>query len=420
MYFAEEFGRDVVRVSAEGGPPEITGAKGAWPRLLPDRKTILVTRGHRLAPSIEAFQLDGGEPRVVVERGGDAHYVSTGHLVFARAGQLLAAPFEVGRNVVTGPALPVLNGVVTGIFDGVQAAFSDDGTVVYLPGPPVTEVTPVWIDANGRTSPSGLPSGIYASPRISPDGDRLAVISMQFSPDVWVFDLRRGTGVRITSNEPNRDPVWTPDGEWVVYRKIGSGIFRRRSSGTGDAESLSSADWSPVSVTPDGDFLVGSAGAGGLWLLPLNGRAGQAIPVEGAASNSNLNRLSPDGKWMALTLSDTGRFEVYVEPFPPTGDRWMISSEGGEEPVWSASGKEVFFRYGNRWMAVSVSTEAGISTGPARLVFEGNFANVPGYSYDVHPRGDRFLIFQRQEPHPVRLHLIQNWFGELKRLVPTE
>ena len=420
IYFSEEFGGPVSRVSAEGGPREATGADGAFPRLLPDQKTLLVTRGHKLAPSIEAFQLEGGEPRIVVERGGDAHYLSTGHLVFSRTGQLLAAPFEVGRNQVTGAAVPVLNGVVTGIYDGLQAAFSEDGRAVYLPGSPVTEVTPVWMDTEGRVSSTGLASGIYACPRFSPTGDRLAVVSMQFDASLWVHDLDRLAGLRITSDEVHCYLVWSPDGEWIVYGRAGAGVVRKRSSGTGEEERLSSAEGVPLSVTPGGESLVGKTRAEGLWLLPFDERQGPASWVEGRARESALNRLSPDGKWMALTSSDTGRYEVVVEPFPPTGERWMISSDGGEEPVWSPAGDEIYFRYGNQWLAVTVKTEPSFSAGSARVLFEGNFANTPGYSYDIHPDGDRFLLFQRHESHPVQLRLIENWFEELRQLVPAE
>jgi serine/threonine-protein kinase len=420
IYFSEEFGGPVSRVPAEGGRPEATVADGAFPRLLPDQKTLLVTRGHKFAPSIEAFQLDGGEPRVVVERGGDAHYLPTGHLVFSRTGQLLAAPFEVGRNQLTGPAVPVLNGVVTGIYDGAQAAFSEHGRVAYLPGPPVTEVTPVWIDTKGRASPTGLASGIYACPRFSPDGDRLAVVSMQVSANVWVYDLDRRAGLRIA--EPGRYCylAWTPDGEWIIYGKAGYRVFRRRSSGTGDEERLGNVEGIPLSVTPGGESLVGKNLLQGLWSLPLTADGEQAWWVEGTARESGLYRLSPDGKWMALTSSDSGRYEVYVEPFPPTGERWMISSEGGQEPVWSSSGDDVYFRYGNKLMAVTVKTEPTFTTGSARVIVEGNFASTPGYSYDIHPGGDRFLLFQRHEYHPVQLHSIENWFEELRQLVPTE
>ena len=292
---------------------------------------------------------------------------------------------------------------------------------MYLPGPPVTEVTPVWIDTKGRASSStGLESGIYACPRFSPDGDRLAVVSMQVSANVWVYDLDRRAGLRITSDIGKCWLVWTPDGEWIIYGKTGPGIFRRRSSGTGDEERLDGAEGIPLSMTPGGESLVGKNLVQGLWSLPLTAGGGQGGWIEGKAREGGLNRLSPDGKWIALTSSDSGRYEVYVEPFPPTGERWMISSDGGEEPVWSPSSDEVYFRYGNKWMAVTVKTEPSFSTGSARMIFEGNFANTPGYSYDIHPDGDRFLLFQRHESHPVQLRLIENWFEELRQLVPTE
>ena len=423
VYFASNFGRKMLRVSADGGTPESTLGNGALPRLLPDQRTLLVTRGLGLEPSIAVAQLESGETRVVVERGGDARYLPTGHLLFARAGQLFAAPFDLERLEVTGPEVPVIDGVRTELFYGAQAALSRTGILVYIPGLPGDEVTPVWMDMKGIVKATGLPSGIYAGPRFSPEGDRIAVVSARVNADVLIYDLIRNAPFRITSEGRRRGPVWTPDGRWIIYQKEGLGFFRRRANGTGEEERLSAAGGRPLSVTPDGETLLTTVPGKGLRAIPLKGNDFQGVLVEVstiASSTSSLSRFSPDGRWLAMTSGESGRFEVYVEPYPPTGERWMISSDGGEEPVWSPQNDEIFYRYGNKWMAVAVETEPEFSAGPARLVFEGNFANTPGYSYDIHPDGERFLLFQRREERPVRLNVIFNWFEELKRLVPTD
>jgi serine/threonine-protein kinase len=420
IYFAPDWGDRVLRVSAEGGAPEPVAAEGIWPRLFPDGRSLLVTLGHTLSPSVAVLPLDGGEPDVVIERGGDARYLPTGHLAFVRTGQLLAAPFDLERMKLTGPAVPLINGVRTDLRDGGQIAISGDGTVVYVPGPPSTEISPAWTDHQGFTESPGLPTDVYGGPMLSPDGNRLAVLVAGLNTDIWIYDLIRRNPLRLTSDGQNYSPVWTPDGLWVIYRRIGLGIFRRRANGTGDEERLTSTDGIPFSVTPDGETLLFTL-KGKAWSLPLRSENRTETSVETATRISGLNRLSPDGRWMAMTSGESGRSEVYVEPYPPTGERWMISSGGGEEPVWSPRADKIYYRYGNTWMAADVTSKPRFSAGTPTFMFEGDFANSPGYSYDIHPDGRRFLVMKRGEgPPPTTLHVIHNWFEELKRLVPTE
>jgi serine/threonine protein kinase len=421
VYFAVDWGREIKRVTAEGGTPESVRTSGYWPRVLPDRKTLMVTRGDRLAPSIEIEPLGGGESRRIIDRGGDARYLATGHLVFARTGQLLAAPFDLQRLEVTGPAVPVIDGVRTEVRDGVQASFSADGMVAFVAGSPGSEIRPAWVDRLGNVEPLWFPSGAYAGPRVSPGGDRVAVVLAEINPEIWVFDFLRKTQVRITADGNHLYPLWSPDGLWVIYQKAGSGVFRRRSNGTGEEELVTEIDVSPLSVTPDGESLLAVNSNQDLWSVPLAGPSHGGTIIARATPVSRLSRLSPDGRWMALTSDETGRYEVYVQPYPSTGEKWMISTSGGEEPIWSMTGDEIFYRYGKRWVAVSIDTTDGFSAGPATMLFEGDFANAPGYSYDVEPKGGRFLVFQRMEAAPpTQINIIENWFEELKRLAPTE
>ena len=131
--------------------------------------------------------------------------------------------------------------------------------------------------------------------------------------------------------------------------------------------------------------------------------------------------FSPDGRLMAYTSDESGRYDVYVQPYPPTGPKFQISTGGGEEPHWSPRGDELFYRNGNEWMRAVVTTEPELEISRPQLLFQGNYLNVPGPSYDVSPDGERFLLLQPpyQDP-PTELHLIVNWFEELQRLAPTE
>jgi serine/threonine-protein kinase len=130
-------------------------------------------------------------------------------------------------------------------------------------------------------------------------------------------------------------------------------------------------------------------------------------------------RFSPDGKWLAYISDASGRYEVYVRPFPGPGSQWQISTGGGEEPVWSRNGKELFYRNGTQWMVADVRTTSTFSAAPPRLLFTGPYVNVPGLSYDVGPDG-RFVLIQGPSETPItRLNVVLNWFDELRRLVPT-
>jgi serine/threonine-protein kinase len=417
------------QVSAAGGTPtpltNVEGRSDAFahrlPQPLPGGKAILFTRSRSLnGDSDVAVLTAAGDERTLVESASDGRYVPTGHLVFARDGVLHAAPFDPKRLALTGPPVPVLEGVMHATGSGavarnsgaVQCDFSAAGTLVFAAGGPypLSQSRPVWLDRQGRTRPLDLPAGYYARPRLSPDGRRLAVThtaeGRRDSMRIWVLDLSRGAfsplpGVGFSS------PVWSADGQRLIFRGLKPpGLFWARADGAAEPEPLlaGAEGVQTGSISPDGTTLayVDRTPETGqdLWLLPLAGER-KPRPWLKTSAAENHPEFSPDGRWMAYTASTSGRNEVYVQPFPgPEGSRYQVSLSGGQSPLWSRDGRELFFvtdARPRRLMVVDVRTTPAFSAGQPRALSAADLV-LPGgpASYDVSPDG-RLLVLQEAE-----------------------
>ncbi len=447
------------RISASGGDPqpltELDEAIGEqshrWPQWLPGGKAVLfssLTEGGQFVfedAAIEVVVVATGERKVIHRGGYYPRYVPTGHILYVHEGTLFALPFDVDKLEATGSQMPVLEGLETNAGQGsAQYAVSDTGLLVYLEGGNALEPFPiVWADRQGRSETLWGEPGIYGTPRLSPDGDRLAV-SVQRGPnwDVWVYDLERDVATRITFGEAyEADPVWSPDGRWIAYEgEVGGvdGIFRKRTDGTGDAEMLMEPGKqtfpAPQSWSADGRHLaIQSAGDGGqtdIWILPIDadGGAGEPEPFVKTPFDETGPSFSPDGRWLAYNSTETGRPEVFVASFPPGGGKWQVSDGGGTQALWSGDGRELFFRTDDGVMSVRVSSDGNsFRASRPEVVFEGNFLGglrgvlLPGYNfpdYDVSPDGKRFVMFQgtTEGTLATEAKVVLGWFGELQRL----
>ena len=282
----------------------------------------------------------------------------------------------------------------------------------------------------------GVTPRIYSTPRVSPDGTQLAFRVFDGEDDIWTYHVGRQTSQRLTSNPAeDGDPVWTADGTKVAFfstgRDGGPGVFWKAADGTGNAERLSTGAHRPDSVSPDGTRLLFADTGSGLdigWLV-LDGDPNPE-PLYSSSFNEGGAVVSPDGQWMAYEADDSGRFEVYVRPFPNVDDgRWPISAAGGAEPVWGPAGQELFYRTGSEVVAVLVgegtpstwSSPIALFADQYVLSFSLSQLFGPGrvrYSryYDVAPDG-RFLMIVVT---PVGdLVFVEHWAEELNRLVPT-
>jgi len=434
IYFADGLGGNLCRVSAAGGSMELlttrtepakAGASGYWsPQVLPGGKTLLIS------PPVGTMLLSLGtmEKSILIPDGRYARYVPTGHLVYVRAGAIEAVPFSLDTLEVTGHPVPVIEKVLSDSVSGTaQFAFSNDGLLVYVPGGDTAKSVPIWVDRQGNVEPLAMPAQTYGTFRLSPDGKRLAIVVEELRSNVYIYDIARGMGTRLTPEGNNYYPLWTPDGERVVFccRREGEeewNLLLAPADSSGKAELLYSGQnmLAPCSWSPDGKLLaLYSLGAIDIWVLPLEGPRELDL-ILGTEFKEGQAAFSPYGRWIAYMSDRDGRSQVYVRPYPAMDSVSQISYDLGEEPIWSPNGDELFYRSVNKWKAVSISTKPEFKAGTPQVVFEGRYVNVSGLSYDVAPDGQRFLVLQPEyDDSEVReLHVVLNWFEELKRLVP--
>jgi dipeptidyl aminopeptidase/acylaminoacyl peptidase len=425
IYFSPSTSKAIAWVSALGGAPEVLPApEGApvgldSPEVLPGGEALLVRVFAGRESPIGILSLKSGKLVTLQERGIDPRYVASGHIVYIRGGGLMAVPFDLGRQQVTGPETQVVPGVV-------QYAVSRDGSLAYMQGEPPPQQNLVWVDRKGLETSLDLPTGRYGSFQLSPDGKRLALEVEAATVDVWVYELEHKTRVRLTHDGNNGGPVWTPNGERVAFcsdRGKTYALYSMKADGSGEASLLPSTKtpvwhaWSPdarqIAITDV------SLGQPDIWILPM-GEGAKPFPLRNSGSSEWGAAFSPDSRWIAYASDESGRFEIYVEPAPGyEGARQRVSSSGGEEPRWPRKGDELFYRNGRAWMVVPVKTQPSLTTGTPRVLFEGDYLKVTGIPYDVSPDGQRVLVLKpsRERASTPFLTLVLNWQAELKRLV---
>ena len=446
IVYAPNLGSGLMRISSAGGTPQPLTTPDPkqkelshrWPQVLPRNKAVLftvqtATQGSYDDARIAVLSLETGKWRTLFEGGFYARYVPSGHIVYAHAGGLLAVPFDVSRLQTTGLPAPVQEGVITtaATSGGAEYDVAESGLLVYVPGnarPPMR--TLVWVDRQGVSKEIPAPLNTYTTPRLSPDGKLLAVqILNAGSQDLWVYEFKRNTLMRLTFGSGSAFPLWTTDGRNIIYRaRTPSFAFRSKpADGSGTDVSLlppdfDSPDSTPFEVSPDGKTLLfgryGSQGATGIYVLSLDG-SGKIQPVLQSTFNQSQAQFSPDGHWVVYASNETGRQEVYVQPFPGPGGKWMISAEGGISPRWARSG-EIFFRNDDRMMVASVETQPSFKAGAPRMLFRDRSYLAPG-NYDVASDGQHFLMIKEKEApaNSKEVSIILHWTDELKRIAPS-
>jgi len=464
IYFSGTWGDDgeivfngpsgtLLRVSAAGGTPEEAttldrgrGEIAHWvPEILPGGKALLYLA--LVAPSkrqdLVVRSMETGETKVLLEGiTGPARYVPTGYLLFAREDNLFSVPFDLRSLELRGEPFPVAQDLevdVYGEYRTAQFDVSQDGTLVYLVDTPgIRTGSLVWVDRHGKATPVAEERNAYMVPRLSPDGGRIAFAVLDEGTgqrDVWVLDRNRGTRTRLTFGDGlSTDPVWSPDGRTIAFASTRSGrsfnLYSLAADGTGEATPLTNPEMTlsafPRQWLPDGSGLltqVGGAPSLDIGLLRVGGSFEEEILL-GTRFEELEPSLSPDGKRLAYVSDESGRREVYVRDFPGPGRRWEISADGGDEPLWAPSGRELFYRNGNQMMVVPLSVER--EPGTPVVLFEGEYERDPyaidARNYDLSPDGTRFLMIRREvesDRRQQQLNVVLNWFEELKRLDPN-
>jgi serine/threonine-protein kinase len=443
------------QVSASGGAAHgLTALKKdelihRWPDFLPGGKTLLLSANSNnvswnTAVHLEAYASGTGQWHDLNLSGGvSPRYATTGHLIFAQAGTLMAAPFDAKRLEVRGPAVPVVEGVLESLNTGnAQYAISaGTGSLAYVSGGVQgAQNKLVWVSRNGMEQPIAAPARSYVFPRLSPDGRRVAASVTEQETQVWTYDLEREALTPLTfEGSQNLIPQWTPDGKRIAFNSNRAGpsnIFWQLADGSGGIERLTTSEilHAPSSFSPDGQLLAymeaNPTTSYDIWVLRLNdastgsGQSRKAQPFLRTPFTETAPRFSPDGHWLAYASNESGRFEIYVQPYPGPGGKWPISNEGGMEPVWNPNGGELFYRSGNKMMVVDVQTKSGFSAGKPRLLFDaGSYSPTPAtfQNYDVSPDG-RFLMLKPSEQQgqaATQINIVLNWYEELKQRVPV-
>jgi serine/threonine-protein kinase len=404
----------------------------SYPEFVPGGTALLFTVVERVLAtnpqgSIAVQSLKTSEHRELIRAGNQPRVAPSGHIVYSQGATLMAAPFDLRRLAITGAAVPVVENVLP-----LQYSFSSNGTLVYVPGSvQAVQARLVWVDRKGVEQPIPALAHAYVFPRLSPEGQRVAVNIEEADGQIWLYDLARDTPTRLTFEGANNiDPVWTPDGKRIAFKGAANRLFWQPADGGGAAEALTNEPLSPnnfpSSWSPDGQALAfvqqHQVGAQSLWILPLKDRKPQLFERSQSA-NETTPRFSPDGQWIAYASTESGRNEIFVRPYPGPGGKHQISGEGGREPVWNPKGRELFYRTSNKMMVVEVTTQPAFFAGKPRVLFEGAYLPSPRTvpNYDVSPDGQRFLMLKAtdQAQTPMQINVVLNWFEELKRRVPS-
>jgi Tol biopolymer transport system component len=441
--FAPTIAGSLQQVSEAGGVPqpltrfEKGDVSHRWPEFLPGGKAVLfaasANAGSWPNAQVAVQSVGAGERRNLIQGATQPRYTPSGHLVYAQGRSLMAVPFDPQRLAATGAAVPVVEGVLQSPVSGAaQYSFSSTGSLVYVPGGLQSAQSRLtWVNRSGAGQPLAALMRAYRNPRLSPDGRRVAVVIDERETQVWLYDLSRETLTRLTfEGNTNTNPSWTPDGKRIAFASNKEGmlnLFWQPADGSGGLERLTSNEslQAPNSWSPDGQLLafieVNPTTGRDIWVLRMGDRKAQ--PFLRTPFNESVPQFSPDGRWLAYISDESGRFEIYVQPYPGPGGKWQISKEGGAEPVWNPNGRELFYRDGNKMMAVDIATQPGFAAGKPRVLFEGPYVPTPLSfpNYDVSHDGQRFLMLKTSEQaQAAQINVVLNWFEELKRRVPSQ
>lgn len=438
----------LLRVAAGGGEPEVLTRPDAqkneldhlFPEILPGGRAVLFTiifRGSPIENSVIAvLDLKTQEQKILIRGGSNAHYASTGHIVYGVAGTLRAVPFDLDRLEVRGDPVAVVEHVMMKVNGATNFSIADNGSLVYAAGEsPASgaERTLVWVDRQGHEEPVGVPARAYAYPRISHDGTRLALDIRDQDNDAWIWNFARRTLTRLTFDSGfNRGVAWSPDSRRLAFSAQPDGpenIYWQASDGTGSAERLTQdeAVQVPASFSPDGKkllFITPDTSPYDIGVVNIQGDHHAEVLFHTPYSELN-PEISPDGKWLAYESDESGRTEVYVRPFPDIDSgRWQVSVGGGTRPAWARNGSELFYYAPpGKMMVVPIETGSTFAAATPQVLFEGQYLSLnSGRTYDVSRDGQRFLMIKDAYSGNAaaslrpQLVVVLNWLEELKRL----
>jgi serine/threonine-protein kinase len=422
------------KVAATGGEPRlVTDADSGkarvgrrWPYMLPNGKAVVFASANSSVADQKLGVIDVASGKAADQEiilamplgliGEQLVYVTP-------TGALMAVRFDRSARKAVGQPVQMDDAILADPTAGVKAALSVSGTLAYLKGR--AQFQPVLARAGSPAIDSLIKEpGTYSTPRYSPDGQRVAIaVFGSAGSDIWIYDIPRNTFTRLTSDTRSIRPEWSADGRWVIYisnSDTKATIRRQPADGSGPSEVLYQPEQEPYEalVSPDNQWLIYRTAPGGKYprdILAVRLAGDRPVtPMVTAPSTESLPRLSSDGKWLAYQSNESGRFDIYVRPFPGSGARVQVSDLGGTEPIWGRDGRSLYYRGPlGEVIHVDVTTGASFSIGARRTVLTGEYLMDSSHpNWDVAPDG-RFLLLKRAGAESQAI-VVHNWGRELR------
>jgi Tol biopolymer transport system component len=434
-------GSALLRVSAAGGVPVAattidrrTGETShRWPHFLPDGRHFLYTAATgtccpAVKPAvIRAASLDSAESINVFEAESAVAY-GAGHLLYSRAGTLMAQRFDPAARQLSGDPFPLADHVANEGSRYGSFSVSETGLLAYARGSarPTTRLT--WFDRTGHVTGTVGEPAAYFTLALAPDERRIAVSLPSSTGEnraIWIIDSARGGMSRVTFDSvDDTSPVWSPDGSRLAYysvRTAGSSLRQKALNGAAtDEPLLTGLQLLPTAWSADGRFIAyvqNNARSPDIWILPLSA---DRTPFAFAQTSFSERHpaFSPDGRWLAYQSTESGQAQVYVQPFPPTGRKHLVSINGGEMPTWRGDGKELFFLApDSKMMAVTVDATTDFEAGlPEALFPVAMSVATTTRQFAVSRDGKRFLVNARTAASIAEpLTVVVNWIGAVQK-----
>jgi Tol biopolymer transport system component len=436
----------IFRVSSGGGTAtSVTNLDSVqkshrWPQFLPDGRHFIFHNqgGDPEQRGVYVGSLDGGIQKFLLHTESSAVYAWPGYLLYVDGDTLLGQAFDAARFEFKGEPITVAEHVGRSTGFNIGASASGTGMLAYAAAM-LQRGRLTWFDRAGNSLNSVGVEGDYSDFRLSPNGQTLAVSLVDpkaWNPDIWLIDLMRGGPSRFTVGSAlSAAPVWSPDGVRIVFRSNRSGqteLYVKSAGGGGneevlltyeiqhaagiDSPNLVCSDWSP-----DGRYIIGSvpqrSTGDDLWLIPLGGDK-KPVKFLGPPSDQLHANFSPDGRFVAYTSNESGRFQVYVQTFPLSDRKWQVSTDGGYEPRWRGDGREIYYLSEDRKLT-AVEVGAGPSFAVPKTLFQTRVPEgvTSRRTHYVPSRdGERFLVnTQNLDASPNPITVVLNWQEELKK-----
>jgi serine/threonine protein kinase/Tol biopolymer transport system component len=437
-------GRDgrVYRIADNGGAPVAVTAlapahgetRHLWPSFLPDgRRFLFLAYSSPAEGTLYVGSIDSPERTRIANIASKAEYAG-GYLFYIRNRALVAHAFDLRTAQLVGEAKSIAHSVRSSGEGRSAFSVSETGVVVYATDTGSDANSLTWFDGNGKRLAAVGEPGTYAYPSLSPDGTRLAVDRLSNGHwDIWLVDLVRNVSTRFTfSNYTERWPVvWSPDATSVVFpardgESAAFNLYRRSLSGATSDERLfdSADDKEATGFSPDGGLLLfnrelGNGHGTDIWALPMSGDRKPFAVLESRYDEESAV-YSPDGRWFAYSSNESGAFQVYAQPFPPTGAKVQVSRDGGSWPRWTLDGK-ILYSSANRLWSVGVTVAGGLlNAGAPKALFNEPFVGSRFGSFDVDRTGRRFLLVVPEASEPPSVNVLVNPLAELKAAAPAK